>query len=109
MDVGKTAVGYFKVPNWRNNVALNFGALAAYALSCPTGYVCLHVGPDEFRRDRLNGALDARVPQAVNDVEDSSSPSLWDEGPSWPVADVDNNFLTADIDFFKVESRSCFA
>ena len=105
----KTAVGYFEVPDWRYDISLYFRTLAADALSCPAGYICFHIGPDEFRRYGLHRTLDARVAQSVDNVENSFSPCLRDERACGPITDVDDYLAVADVDFFKIEARPCLS
>ena len=81
---------------------MNFGALAADALARPTRNVGFHIWPYELGCDRLNGPLDSWVAQAMNDFENSSSPSLRHEGARWAITDVDDDVAVSDVNFLEV-------
>ena len=90
--------------DWGNGVPLDLGTLAIDAISCPSSDVGSHAGPNKFGCHGLSGAFHARVPKAVDDVENSFAPRLRDERSGGSVADIYDDVSTSDIHFLEVES-----
>ena len=95
----KTLLWDFKIANFGNSVASNFGSLAMCAGPGPTGGVSSDGWPYKFVSEHLAGTVNSRVSQAVNAVEDLSSPRKGNERTWRTVGDINNEIFVPDVDF----------
>ena len=100
----EAAVGYDEFVNRRYGVAADFGSLAVDAVTRPSGDVGSEGWPDEFVSHHLPCALNARVSQAVDAVEDAATPREGHEGSRRSIGDINEEIEVSYGDFSKCEA-----
>ena len=99
----KRLIGDLEFANRWNDVLGHFGALARNALPGPLSDILPHAGPDNGLGDALACSFDARVSQAVEDFEDSSSGCVRNVRAGGSVADIDYEVLGPNANGHEIE------
>ena len=76
---------HFEVADWRHHIMCDLSALARQAMSCPFCYFCFKVGPHKFWPDCLHGTVDARMSEAEDIVEGTTTPHSGNPHTGWPL------------------------
>ena len=102
----KSAVRNDELADWRDCMSCNFRPLALEAFTSPFAGVLSHGWPDELVADGLPCPGDARMPQSMDEVEDSSPEGERNERASRTVALVDDEVGLTDVDGLELQSAS---